>query len=82
MAGKRHGGLLFCCSRDKPTVHTLSVIMARHLSCISDEWASVDGSADNIVVFGKVFCVDDVFLQNSGGILRTKLVQRNVAVDP
>ena len=49
---------------------------------ISDEWASVDGSADNIFVFGKVFCVDDVFLQNSGGILRTKLVQRNVTVDP
>ena len=49
---------------------------------ISDEWASVDGRADNIFVFGKVFCVDDVLLQNSGGILRTKLVQRNVAVDP
>ncbi len=49
---------------------------------ISDEWASIDGSADDIFVFGKVLCVDDVFLQNSGGILRTKLVQRNVSVDP
>ena len=31
LAGKRHGGLLFCCPRDTLTVGALLIIMACHL---------------------------------------------------
>ena len=62
-------------------VDTTVVIRLYRNPYASDERTRIDGSAEDIFVFGKVLCVNDVFFQDSGRVLHTKLIQRNMTVD-